>query len=69
MSQEIINLIEGQAKVVPTADISGEAGTGKTFMIRKLVAENPTFGVLVATTGIAAINIGGSTIHSLLPSP
>ena len=66
MSQEIINLIEGQAKVVPTADISGEAGTGKTFMIRKLVAENPTFGVLVATTGIAAINIGGSTIHSLL---
>lgn len=43
----------------------GGAGCGKTYAVRELAAELP--GVeLVATTGIAAINIGGTTVNSLL---
>lgn len=45
--------------------VMGAAGCGKTYLVRQLAEELP--GVeLVATTGIAAINIGGTTINSLL---
>lgn len=47
-------------------DLSGTAGTGKTWMARELVASQPGV-VLTATTGIAAINLGaGTTINALL---
>lgn len=42
--------------------ISGQAGTGKTYLLR----QRPASEELVATTGIAAINLGGATINSLL---
>lgn len=45
--------------------ICGTAGTGKTFAVRKLAEENPNV-VLTATTGIAAVNLGGTTINSML---
>lgn len=51
---------------VPCELITGAAGTGKTYGIRKLCAGDPTYGVLSATTGIAAVNLGAITIHSLL---
>lgn len=51
---------------VPCELISGAAGTGKTYGIRKQCAEDSTYGVLSATTGIAAVNLGAITIHSLL---
>lgn len=47
--------------------LSSEAGTGKSFCIKVLIEEliknNSAFGV-TATTGIAALNIGGATIFS-----
>ena len=46
--------------------ITGEAGTGKTFSIKKKIAEDPLYGVLCASTGIAAVNLGATTINSLL---
>ena len=48
--------------------ITGQAGTGKTFEVMRRMAENPSWGKLCATTGIAAINLGGLavTINSLL---
>lgn len=42
--------------------VSGPAGTGKTFLLR----HRPYNEELVATTGIAAINLSGSTVNSLL---
>lgn len=51
---------------VPCELITGAAGTGKTYGIRKLCAGDATYGVLSATTGIAAVNLGAITIHSLL---
>src|SRR6185437_986119 len=46
--------------------LSGMAGTGKTFTLRKRIEEREGYGVLAATTGIAAVNLGTITINSLL---
>lgn len=45
--------------------ICGTAGTGKTFAVREL-SERDSRVVLTATTGIAAVNLGGTTINALL---
>lgn len=45
--------------------VMGSAGTGKTFLMKAREAARKDT-VLCATTGIAAINLGGSTINSLL---
>lgn len=44
--------------------LTGKAGTGKTTFLRKLKEKSPKRMVIVAPTGIAAINAGGVTIHS-----
>ena len=43
--------------------LTGKAGTGKTTFLRRLKAECPKRMVVLAPTGIAAINAGGVTIH------
>lgn len=50
----------------PTEFITGAAGTGKTYLIKKKIEEDPSYGTLGATTGIAAINLGAVTLNSLL---
>lgn len=49
--------------------LTGKAGTGKTTFLRELVAEAPKRMVVLAPTGIAAINAGGMTIHSFFQLP
>ena len=49
--------------------LTGKAGTGKTTFLRKLKQESPKRMVVVAPTGIAAINAGGVTIHSFFQIP
>ena len=44
--------------------LTGKAGTGKTTFLRRLKEESSKRIVVVAPTGIAAINAGGVTIHS-----
>lgn len=44
--------------------LTGKAGTGKTTFLRRLQEETPKRMVVLAPTGIAAINAGGVTIHS-----
>lgn len=46
--------------------LTGEGGSGKTFLVRKRAAENPRYIELCSTTGIAAVNLGGRTVHSTL---
>lgn len=48
--------------------LQGRAGTGKTFISEEVIRDLRDEGrgvVVVATSGIAAVNIGGQTIHSL----
>jgi uncharacterized protein YpbB len=44
--------------------LTGKAGTGKTTFLKKIRATSPKRVVVVAPTGVAAINAGGVTIHS-----
>ena len=45
--------------------ISGPGGVGKSFLINRMMEHLGGSTVLLAPTGIAALNIGGSTIHSM----
>ncbi|MBP3828724.1 MAG: AAA family ATPase [Bacteroidaceae bacterium] len=44
--------------------LTGKAGTGKTTFLRRLQEETRKHMIVVAPTGVAAINAGGVTIHS-----
>jgi len=49
--------------------LTGKAGTGKTTLLRKIMASTHKNAVIVAPTGIAALNAGGVTIHSFFQLP
>lgn len=51
---------------LPFQAIIGAAGTGKTTLILNELNKDESFGVKTASTGIAAINLNGRTIHSML---
>jgi ATP-dependent DNA helicase PIF1 len=48
----------------PVTFISGKAGTGKSTFTKNELTKLPGNTVFLSPTGIAAINIGGQTIHS-----
>jgi uncharacterized protein YpbB len=49
--------------------LTGKAGTGKTTLLRKIIDSTHKNAVIVAPTGIAALNAGGVTIHSFFQLP
>ena len=49
--------------------LTGKAGTGKTTFLKQIYQETYKQTVIAAPTGIAAINAGGSTLHSLFQLP
>jgi len=49
--------------------LTGKAGTGKTTFLHNLRLSSPKRMVVVAPTGVAAINAGGVTIHSFFQLP
>lgn len=49
--------------------LTGKAGTGKTTFLHRIKQESPKRMVVVAPTGVAAINAGGMTIHSFFQLP
>lgn len=49
--------------------LTGKAGTGKTTFLRALKEHSNKRNVIVAPTGVAAMNAGGMTIHSFFQLP
>jgi len=49
--------------------LTGKAGTGKSTFLRYVAANTKKKHVILAPTGIAAINAGGSTLHSFFKLP
>jgi len=49
--------------------LTGKAGTGKTTFLKYIIEHTHKHTVIAAPTGIAAINAGGVTLHSLLQLP
>ena len=69
MNEESIlawNIIE---KTSANLFLTGKAGTGKTTFLKHLKELSPKRMVVLAPTGIAAINAGGMTIHSFFQLP
>ena len=52
------------AKTSHSFFLTGKAGTGKTTFLRKICKEVPKNFLLLAPTGLAAMSLGGQTIHS-----
>ena len=49
--------------------LTGKAGTGKTTLLKEIIKSTHKNTVVVAPTGIAALNAGGVTIHSMFQLP
>ncbi|MGB2177838.1 MAG: ATP-dependent DNA helicase, partial [Hyphomonas sp.] len=49
--------------------LTGRAGTGKTTMLRKFLSQAGDSAIVLAPTGVAAMNAGGQTIHSFFKFP
>jgi len=52
--------------------LTGDAGTGKSTLLRRLIEESRARGrrvAVLAPTGCAAVNVGGQTIHSFFSIP
>jgi len=64
--------LEAFARIEHTKDhlfLTGEAGTGKTTFLKYFRGNTKKKYIVLAPTGIAAINIGGQTIHSFFSFP
>lgn len=49
--------------------LTGRAGTGKTTLLQEILKKTNKKTIVVAPTGVAAINAGGMTIHSMFQLP
>ena len=66
MNNHFFDLIEHTNRSV---FLTGKAGTGKTTFLNEFVNKTRKKHIVVAPTGIAAINAGGVTIHSMFGLP
>lgn len=64
--QDALNLVQYTRQSV---FLTGKAGTGKSTFLRYICANTKKKYVVLAPTGIAAINAGGSTMHSFFKLP
>lgn len=60
--QSVVHLIESSEDNV---FVTGRAGTGKTAVLRAFASQTRKRVAISASTGIAALNAGGSTLHRL----
>lgn len=73
MSEQINHIAEFTEQFINQTNrsifLTGKAGTGKTTLLKKIVKSTYKQTVIVAPTGIAALNAGGVTIHSFFQLP
>ena len=62
--KDALSLLEAKPPIQPLIFITGRAGTGKTTLLRYFVRHSAQNTVVLATTGLAAIHVGGQTVHS-----
>ncbi len=69
MSEEAMMALNIIEQTSANLFLTGKAGTGKTTFLKELRRLSPKRMVILAPTGIAAINAGGQTIHSFFQLP
>ena len=62
--KDALALLESNPPVKPLIFITGRAGTGKTTLLRYFAQHSAQNTIVLATTGLAAINVRGQTVHS-----
>ena len=62
--KDALALLESTPAFKPLIFITGRAGTGKTTLLKYFAAHTTRSHVVLATTGLAAINVHGQTVHS-----
>ncbi|MGA1456707.1 MAG: ATP-dependent DNA helicase [Arenicellales bacterium] len=65
--QQVLDLLS--VATPPVVFVTGSAGTGKSTLIEVLRSELQKNLVVVAPTGVAALNVQGQTIHSFFQLP
>lgn len=69
LSEEAIYTLKFINQTQRSLFLTGKAGTGKTTLLREIIRSTHKNTVVVAPTGIAALNAGGVTIHSMFQLP
>ncbi len=64
--KEVLNILKHTSESI---FITGKAGTGKSFLLSEFRKQTNKNYVVLAPTGIAALNVGGQTIHSFFKFP
>jgi ATP-dependent DNA helicase PIF1 len=59
-SQEALDALESNEQVIL---ITGKAGTGKTTLIKEILKDADAKQIVLAPTGVTALQVGGETIH------
>lgn len=62
--KDALALLESKPALKPLIFITGRAGTGKTTLLKYFAQHTAQNAVVLATTGLAAINVHGQTVHS-----
>lgn len=62
--KDALALLESTPAFKPLIFITGRAGTGKTTLLKYFTQHTTRSHVVLATTGLAAINVRGQTVHS-----
>lgn len=67
--QAALNLLLSDQWKHTAVFITGPAGTGKSTLLRELQRRTAGRSAVIAPTGVAAVNVGGQTIHSFFRFP
>lgn len=68
-NKEFVNILDLMENTNSNLFITGEAGTGKSTLLRYFVSTTIKNVAVLAPTGLAAINAGGQTIHKFCLFP
>ncbi|HKP95281.1 MAG TPA: AAA family ATPase [Fibrobacteria bacterium] len=64
--QEVMELVEEGCRCL---FVTGKAGTGKSTLLQRIKRKMAHQAVVLAPTGVAAVHVGGQTIHSFFRFP
>ena len=69
LTEEFREIIELLKNTSDSVYITGKAGTGKSSLLQHFIKHTEKRYVVLAPTGIAALNVGGQTVHSFFRFP
>ena len=69
LTEEQRRVLDQMENTLDHVFITGRAGTGKSTLLQAFVASTAKVVAVCAPTGVAALAVGGQTIHSLLRLP